>query len=135
VGDPARLQQVFLNLLTNAIKFTPSGGRVNVTLTYLDTQAQITVSDTGCEISADFLPYVFERFRQAEDSQTQSNPGLGLGLSIVRPLVALHGGTVGVESLGQGHGATFTVKLPLQTSLEEAALSSAVSGTAITTIS
>jgi two-component system, chemotaxis family, CheB/CheR fusion protein len=126
VGDPDRLQQVFLNLLTNAIKFTPSGGRVNVTLTYLDAQAQITVSDTGCGISADFLPYVFERFRQAEDSQIQSNSGLGLGLSIVRPLVVLHGGTVEVESLGEGHGATFTVRLPLQTSLEEMEFSSAV---------
>jgi two-component system, chemotaxis family, CheB/CheR fusion protein len=122
IGDPERLQQVFLNLLTNAIKFTPSGGQVNVALTYIDAQAQITFSDTGCGITANFLPHVFERFRQAEDSQGQSNSGLGLGLSIVQCLVALHGGTVEVESLGEGHGATFTVRLPLKTGLEEAEL-------------
>ncbi len=113
IGDSDRLQQVIWNLLTNAIKFTPTGGRVQVTLAYLDAQAQITVSDTGRGISADFLPYVFDRFSQADDVRTRSNPGLGLGLSIVRRLVELHGGTVGVESPGEAQGATFTVRLPL----------------------
>jgi two-component system CheB/CheR fusion protein len=113
IGDSDRLQQVVWNLLTNAIKFTPASGRVTVTLTYSDTQAQITVSDTGRGISADFLPYVFERFRQAESVQTRLNSGLGLGLSIVRHLVELHGGTVEAESLGEGQGATFTVQLPM----------------------
>jgi two-component system CheB/CheR fusion protein len=119
VGDSTRLQQIIWNLLTNAIKFTPAGGRVDVTLESLDTQAQITVSDTGRGISADFLPYVFDRFRQADSSQTRSNPGLGLGLTIVRHLVELHGGTVQVESPGVGQGATFTVSVPLPCNLEE----------------
>jgi two-component system, chemotaxis family, CheB/CheR fusion protein len=114
VGDPDRLQQVIWNLLMNAIKFTPSGGRVKVTLTYLDAQAKITVSDTGRGISADFLPYMFDRWSQADAYQTRSNSGLGLGLSIVRSLVELHGGTVEVESPGEGQGATFTVWLSLQ---------------------
>ncbi|MGB8702790.1 MAG: PAS domain-containing sensor histidine kinase, partial [Thermosynechococcaceae cyanobacterium] len=111
VGDPDRLQQVIWNLLTNAIKFTPIEGRVNITLAYLDTQAKITVSDTGRGISADFLPHVFDRWSQSDAYQTRSNSGLGLGLSIVRSLVVLHGGTVGVESSGEGQGATFTVSL------------------------
>ncbi|HEY9606008.1 MAG TPA: PAS domain-containing protein [Allocoleopsis sp.] len=119
VGDSERLQQVIWNLLSNAIKFTPAGGRVDVTLESLDAQAQITVSDTGQGISADFLPYVFDRFRQADSSLTRSNFGLGLGLTIVRHVVELHGGTVQVESPGIGQGATFTVRLPLQVNLEE----------------
>ncbi|MEA5582386.1 chemotaxis protein CheB [Nodularia harveyana UHCC-0300] len=114
VGDGNRLQQVFWNLLSNAIKFTPVGGKVTITLNYTDFQAQILVSDTGHGITADFLPYVFERFRQADGSRTRSNPGLGLGLSIVRYLVELHGGTIAAESQGEGQGATFTVRLPLQ---------------------
>ncbi|PSB05032.1 chemotaxis protein CheB [Merismopedia glauca] len=122
--DSDRLQQVIWNLLTNAIKFTPIGGRVNVTLAALGAQAQITVSDTGQGISADFLPYVFDRFRQADGSPTRSNSGLGLGLSIVRQLVELHGGTIEVESPGVGQGATFTVWLPLRANLEETAPSS-----------
>ncbi|HLO51197.1 MAG TPA: CheR family methyltransferase, partial [Kamptonema sp.] len=118
LGDSTRLQQVIWNLLTNAIKFTPVGGRVNVTLEFLDDRAQITVSDTGQGISAEFLPYVFDRFRQADSSRTRSNPGLGLGLTIVKQLVELHGGTVQVESPGEGLGTTFTVGLPLQTNCE-----------------
>lgn len=119
VADPIRIQQVMWNLLSNSIKFTPPGGRIDVTLDYTDFQAQIQVRDTGLGISADFLPFVFERFRQADGSRSKSNPGLGLGLSIVRHLVELHGGTVAVESPGVGQGSTFTVSLPLQTPLEE----------------
>ncbi|MFN6539721.1 MAG: chemotaxis protein CheB [Nostoc sp. EkiNYC01] len=119
VGDAVRLQQVMWNLLSNAIKFTPSGGRIDVVLEYVDRQAQIQVSDTGKGISADFLPYVFDRFRQADSSITRSNTGLGIGLAIVRHLVELHGGTVEAYSQGEGQGATFIVKLPLRTNLEE----------------
>ncbi|WP_413172274.1 chemotaxis protein CheB [Anabaena azotica] len=118
VGDAIRLQQVIWNLLSNSIKFTPLGGRINITLNYSDFQAEIQVRDTGVGISADFLPYIFERFRQADGSRTRSNTGLGLGLSIVRHLVELHGGTVEATSPGEGQGATFTVRLPLQTHLE-----------------
>ncbi|ARV57551.1 hypothetical protein BZZ01_01910 [Nostocales cyanobacterium HT-58-2] len=119
-GDPERLQQIVLNLLTNAIKFTPQGGRIEVCLNNIETQAQIKVSDTGCGIAAEFLPYVFESFRQAESSKSQSTKGLGLGLAIARHLVELHGGTIQAESLGVGQGATFTVNLPLiDASLEE----------------
>ncbi|OWY66363.1 hypothetical protein B7486_37215 [cyanobacterium TDX16] len=146
-GDPNRLQQVVWNLLTNAIKFTPFGGRVEVRLsvapesekstaggtaspdflvradslpplTTNPTYAQITVSDTGKGIATEFLPYVFELFRQADASTTRNYKGLGLGLAIVRYLVEMHGGTVAVESLGEGQGATFTVLLPLMESRE-----------------
>ncbi|MBW4447684.1 MAG: PAS domain-containing protein [Spirirestis rafaelensis WJT71-NPBG6] len=123
-GDPIRLQQVFWNLLSNAIKFTPAQGRIEVTLDYVDSVAQIKVKDTGKGIKADFLPYVFDRFWQADSSTTRSNNGLGLGLTIVRHLVELHGGTVYAESLGEGQGATFTVRLPLQSKIEEPALNS-----------
>lgn len=119
VGDANRLQQVFWNILSNAIKFTPSGGKVAITLDYTDFQAEIQITDTGYGISAEFLPHVFERFRQADGSRTRSNPGLGLGLSIVRYLVELHGGTIEAESQGEGQGATFTVKLPLQAAKEQ----------------
>lgn len=122
VGDAIRLQQIIWNLLSNAIKFTPQGGRVAITLEYTDLYAQIQVSDTGQGINADFLPYVFERFRQADGSRARSNPGLGLGLSIVRHLVELHGGTIEAASLGEGQGATFTIRLPLQTNLQENAV-------------
>jgi CheY-like chemotaxis protein/two-component sensor histidine kinase len=111
-GDRARLQQVVWNLIVNAIKFTPTGGRVTVRLEYRSGSARITVSDTGKGISADFLPYVFDRFRQADSSSTRQHGGLGLGLAIVRHLVELHGGTVAAESQGEGRGATFTVALP-----------------------
>jgi PAS domain S-box-containing protein len=112
-GDSTRLQQVIWNLLSNAVKFTPTGGQVNIRLERLDSFAQITVSDTGQGIEPDFLPYVFEYFRQANATTTRKFGGLGLGLAIVRHLVELHGGTVAVESAGVGRGATFTVRLPL----------------------
>ncbi|MBD2102600.1 response regulator [Leptolyngbya sp. FACHB-261] len=112
-GDPDRLQQVVWNLLSNAIKFTPEGGRVEVRVDRVDSRAQIQVSDTGKGISAEFLPYVFERFRQADNTTTRVYGGLGLGLAIVRHLVELHGGTVKAESPGEGWGSSFTVKLPL----------------------
>jgi signal transduction histidine kinase/CheY-like chemotaxis protein len=112
-GDPARLQQVVWNLLSNSVKFTPKGGLVQVRLERIDSQAQITVSDNGKGISPEFLPHVFERFRQADSSSTRAVGGLGLGLAIVRHLVEMHGGTVWAHSPGEGQGATFTVKLPI----------------------
>jgi len=112
-GDRTRLQQVVWNLLSNAVKFTPPGGRVEVQLLSLGTQAQIRVSDTGSGISKEFLPFVFDYFRQADSTSTRSFGGLGLGLAIVRRLVELHGGTVQAESPGEDLGATFTVTLPL----------------------
>jgi len=119
LGDFSRLQQVIWNLLTNAIKFTPSGGKVEVQLSEEDkgqrTNAIITVTDTGKGIAADFLPYVFDSFRQADGSTTRRFGGLGLGLAIARHLVELHGGTISATSPGEELGATFTVKLPLLT--------------------
>jgi signal transduction histidine kinase/DNA-binding response OmpR family regulator len=112
LGDPFRLQQVVSNLLSNAIKFTPAGGRVEVRMDTREQHVEVRVRDTGCGIHADFLPYVFERFRQAE-SRVAGESGLGLGLALVRRLVGLHGGTVRAESPGEGQGATFTVALPL----------------------
>jgi PAS domain S-box-containing protein len=112
-GDPNRLQQVVWNLLSNAVKFTPSGGRVDVQLEYSHTQATIRVSDTGKGINPEFLPYVFEYFRQENSAITRTFGGLGLGLSIVHHIVELHGGTVSVASPGEGQGATFTVQLPI----------------------
>jgi two-component system CheB/CheR fusion protein len=113
VGDVDRLQQVLWNLLANAIKFTPSGGQVEVTLTSDGTHAQVQITDTGQGIPADLLPQVFDRFRQGDASTTKAKPGLGLGLSIVKHLVELHGGTVQADSAGEDQGATFTVRLPL----------------------
>ncbi|MEJ7616304.1 MAG: ATP-binding protein [Pyrinomonadaceae bacterium] len=101
-GDPDRLQQVVWNLLSNAIKFTPEGGRVEVRIERTETNIEIVVTDTGVGISQDFLPYVFDRFRQADSSSTRAHGSLGLGLAIVRHLVELHGGTVLVESPGDG---------------------------------
>ena len=112
-GDPDRLQQVVWNLVSNAIKFTPKGGRVQVRLERVNSHVEITVADTGTGIAAEFLPHVFDRFRQADQTMTRKYGGLGLGLAIVRQLVELHGGTVHVESRGEGEGATFTVSLPL----------------------
>lgn len=112
-GDQARLQQVVWNLLSNAIKFTPRGGQVEVRLKRAHSHLEISVSDTGQGIKPEFLPFVFDRFRQADGTTTRQHGGLGLGLAIVRQLVELHGGTVEVESRGEGEGATFTVKLPL----------------------
>ncbi|HYG81863.1 MAG TPA: ATP-binding protein [Pyrinomonadaceae bacterium] len=112
-GDPARLQQVVSNLISNAIKFTPRGGRVEVRLGREGGHALIEVSDTGEGIGPEFLPHVFERFRQADMSTTREHGGLGLGLAIVRHLVILHGGTIRAESGGAGLGSTFTVRIPL----------------------
>jgi signal transduction histidine kinase/ActR/RegA family two-component response regulator len=112
-GDPERLQQVFWNLLTNAIKFTPKGGRVQVIVRRVNSHVEITVSDTGKGIDPDFLPFVFERFQQADSSTTRKHGGLGIGLSIVRNLVELHGGRVRAESEGEDKGAAFTVELPI----------------------
>jgi PAS domain S-box-containing protein len=113
LGDTARLQQVIWNLLSNAVKFTDSGGRVDIRLEFMDSYAQIKVSDTGKGIHPNFLPHVFEYFRQADATTTRKFGGLGLGLAIVRHLVELHGGTVLAESPGEGKGATFTVTLAL----------------------
>ena len=113
-GDPHRLQQVVWNLVSNAIKFTPKDGRVMVRLERVNSHVEIIVSDTGNGISPELLPYVFDRFRQADGSSTRAHGGLGLGLAIVRHLVELHGGTVEAESAGEGCGSSFTVKLPLQ---------------------
>jgi PAS domain S-box-containing protein len=112
-GDADRLQQVLWNLFSNAVKFTPKGGRIEVRLQRVDSQAELAVSDTGEGISPELLPHVFERFRQAERAGARAREGLGLGLSIVRHLVELHGGSVRADSPGPGRGATFTVRLPL----------------------
>jgi signal transduction histidine kinase/ActR/RegA family two-component response regulator len=112
-GDPTRLQQVIANLVSNAIKFTPRGGHVEVRLAQVDSEVEIQISDTGQGIDADFLPHIFERFTQADTSTTRRQGGLGLGLAIVRALVDAHGGSVRAESPGPGQGATFTVRLPL----------------------
>lgn len=112
-GDPDRLQQIMWNLISNAIKFTPEDGRVEVKLEKVDALLVITVCDNGMGINSQFMPHVFERFRQADSSTTRAHGGLGLGLAIVRHLVELHGGTISVESDGLGKGAMFIVRLPL----------------------
>lgn len=112
-GDPVRLQQVVWNLLSNAIKFTPRGGRVQIRSERVNSHLEIVVSDTGQGIPADFLPHVFDRFRQADQKTSRQHGGMGLGLAIVRHLVELHGGTVRAVSKGTGQGATFTVMLPI----------------------
>ncbi len=112
-GDAGRMQQVVWNLLSNAIKFTPKGGWAHLKLQRTSSHVEISVTDSGQGIRKDFLPYVFERFRQADMKTTRAHGGLGLGLAIVRQLVELHGGTVGVTSEGEGKGATFIVKLPV----------------------
>ena len=114
VGDFDRLQQVMWNLLSNAIKFTPADGRVGVMLEAVYSHAEIRVSDTGIGIPADLLPYIFERFRQGNSSSSKTSQGLGLGLSIVRHLVELHGGTVEAQSPGEGLGTTIAIRLPLR---------------------
>ena len=119
-GDAGRLQQVIWNLLSNAIKFTPAGGRVSVRLEREESGVQIRVSDTGSGISPEFLPFIFDRFRQADGSSTRRHGGLGLGLAIVRHLVELHGGTVQAESSVEGLGTTFTLKLPTAVAQERA---------------
>ena len=112
-GDPERLQQVFWNLLSNAVKFTRRGGRVQVRLGRIDSHIEVSVADTGIGIAPEFLPHVFERFRQADASFARERGGLGLGLSIARQLAEMHGGTIDAASAGLGQGATFTVRLPL----------------------
>jgi PAS domain S-box-containing protein len=112
-GDPNRLQQVLWNLLSNALKFTPGGGRVQVVLERVNSHVEISVEDSGIGIPAEFLPYVFDRFRQGDPSTTRRYGGLGLGLSIVKSLVELHGGSVRVKSPGENQGSTFIVALPI----------------------
>jgi PAS domain S-box-containing protein len=113
-GDPARLQQVTWNLLSNAVKFTPQGGRVEARLERVDPYIRIAVSDTGKGINPDFLPYIFDRFRQADASSARRHGGLGLGLTLVKYLVELHGGTIEAMSAGEGQGSTFNVTLPVR---------------------
>ncbi len=127
-GDADRLQQVVWNLLTNAVKFTPRDGRVEIRLQRRDSQVEIRVADTGRGIAADFLPHVFERFSQADTSSSRAQPGLGIGLALVRHLVELHGGTVAVASEGEGRGATFTVRLPVPATLPRGRTDAPVDG-------
>ena len=116
LGDPDRLQQVVWNLVANAIKFTPASGQVRVSLRGVAARAEIVVADTGVGIDAQLMPYIFERFRQGDSSSTRAHGGLGLGLALVKHLTELHGGTVEADSLGEGKGATFIVRLPLMVS-------------------
>ncbi|MDX2097681.1 MAG: PAS domain-containing protein [Leptolyngbyaceae cyanobacterium bins.59] len=118
-GDPERLQQIVWNLLSNALKFTPPEGKIDVRVAAIQQMVHIQVIDSGKGIAPDFLPYVFERFRQEDATTTRTYGGLGLGLAIVRNLVELHGGTIQVESAGEGQGATFTVQLPLLSSMRQ----------------
>jgi len=111
-GDPDRLRQVFWNLLSNAVKFTPKNGRIQIHSQRIDSHVEIIISDTGIGIEPEFLPFVFDRFRQGDSGPNRQSPGLGLGLAIVRSLVELHGGTVWVESKGKGWGSSFSVILP-----------------------
>jgi len=120
-ADPDRLRQIAWNLMSNAIKFTPAGGRVAVEVQRAGDAVSIVVRDSGSGITADFLPHVFDRFRQGEAGAQRSHGGMGLGLAIVRHLVELHGGTVTAESAGAGRGATFTVILPTGTAAAAAA--------------
>jgi CheY-like chemotaxis protein/anti-sigma regulatory factor (Ser/Thr protein kinase) len=129
-GDPNRLQQVVWNLLTNAIKFTPKGGQVEVLLERINSHIQITVNDSGEGIPAGFLPHVFERFRQKDSASNSKHGGLGLGLALVKNLVEMHGGTVSVKSAGEGQGASFMVCLPLRaTQAAEAGQENSCGGT------
>jgi PAS domain S-box-containing protein len=118
-GDSNRLQQVFWNLLSNAVKFTPAGGKVTVALRQVNSKVEIEVSDTGQGISSEFLPFVFDRFRQADSTSTRQHGGLGLGLAIARHLIEIHGGSVEARSRGEDQGATFIVRLPLVGSVVE----------------
>ncbi|HEX8072195.1 MAG TPA: ATP-binding protein [Pyrinomonadaceae bacterium] len=125
VGDPDRLQQIVWNLVSNAIKFTPAGGLVEVRLGRAGAQLELSVRDDGIAISPEFLPHIFERFRQADSSTTRTHGGLGLGLAIVRHLVELHGGTVEAASEGEDRGAVFTVRVPAVAAAAEAQTPSA----------
>src|SRR5205814_8340113 len=113
-GEPHHLQHIMCNILSNAVKFTPSGGLVRLKLEYTEGEARLTVIDTGKGISPQFLPYIFDRFRQAETMSSRTASGLGLGLSIARHFVELHGGVIEASSEGEGRGATFTVTFPLR---------------------
>jgi CheY-like chemotaxis protein len=113
LGDPDRLHQIFFNLLSNAVKFTPRGGEITIRAEHTTAHAQITVSDTGQGIRAEFLPHIFERFKQADSSITRQYSGLGLGLAIAQHLIKQHGGTIDAYSEGEGRGARFTVNLPI----------------------
>jgi signal transduction histidine kinase len=112
-ADPRRLEQVFLNLLANAVKFTAPGGRVTIDATICGAEVQVRVTDNGSGIDPDFLPFVFERFRQGADREAKRESGLGLGLFIARQLVEGQGGTIRAESAGSGQGSTFIVTLPV----------------------
>jgi CheY-like chemotaxis protein/two-component sensor histidine kinase len=125
LGDPVRLQQIVWNLLSNAIKFTPKAGSIKVYLERVNSHLEITVSDTGPGIDEEFLPFVFERFRQADSSTTKKYGGLGLGLAIVRQLVELHGGTVEAANLQDNDGAIFTVRLPIMVTRQQTVRQSA----------
>jgi signal transduction histidine kinase len=114
IGDPARLHQVITNLLANAIKFTPAGGRVDIRLARRGASAEITVSDTGQGIPPEFLPHIFAPFRQAGSDQATAHAGLGLGLTIARHIIERHKGKIHAESLGAGTGTRFTITLPLE---------------------
>ena len=113
LGDAARLEQVMWNLLSNATKFTPPGGHIRVRVSKTDALVQVEVSDNGQGIPADFIPHIFDRFKQADRDKGAPHSGLGLGLTLVRQMVQAHGGTVIAESAGEGHGSTFTVTLPV----------------------
>lgn len=128
-GDAGRLQQIVWNLLSNAIKFTPSGGSVELRLERVEANIRLRVSDTGQGIKPEFLPFVFDRFRQADATSTRQIGGLGLGLSIVRQLIELHGGSASAESEGEGRGATFTIVLPLAGARERAKFRRSATGT------
>jgi signal transduction histidine kinase/ActR/RegA family two-component response regulator len=118
LGDPNRLQQIFWNLLTNAVKFTAAGGRIDVTLGIVEGQVEVVVADDGQGIDRGFLPHVFDKFRQADASSSRQHGGLGLGLSIVKQLVEMHGGVISAESAGSGKGSTFRVRLPVMAATE-----------------
>src|SRR6185503_1410549 len=111
-GDANRLQQVVWNLLSNAVKFTDAGGSVVLSVRQVDSVVEIRVTDTGQGIKRDFLPFVFDRFRQADSTTTRQHGGLGLGLAIARHLVEIHGGSINAESTGEGRGASFSVRFP-----------------------
>lgn len=110
------------NLLSNAVKFTPAGGLIGVRVDHGGSHARIVVRDTGCGIPAEFLPHVFERFRQGDTAMTREHDGLGLGLAIARHLIELHGGTIEGKSSGKGQGAEFTIQLPLESASERVSL-------------
>ena len=121
LGDAERLKQILWNLLTNAVKFTPKGGNIGVKLARMESTVQITVKDDGQGIDGNFLPFVFERFRQADGTTTRTHGGLGLGLSIVRYLVEMHGGNVQAESEGAGKGSVFIINLPVAAAVNKSA--------------